>query len=152
METIQYVLCTLVNIVESPSESRWLWLRGPTIENVKLTGGPTTQMEIWQMKYNSHLRSLLEATLLNNYREGWLVVIPFSHCVSSILYNLSTNLILIIVRRLFRVEAPFLELGEVLNNGTQVPHFRSVVMFARDAPNELAEGRQGEGHLGDRRT
>lgn len=51
-------------------------------------------------------------------------------CVSS------TNCILIIVRRIFRIEAPFFEVGDVLNNGTEVPHFRSVVVFARFVPNE----------------
>lgn len=136
MATIQYMSRGFVHIVESPPESRWLRLRGPPIENVNLTRGPTTQAEIWQMRFNRHFRSLLVEIWLNEYREGWSVGFLFSHCLFSMFCILSTNTILVIVRRLFRIESPFFEVGDVLNNGTEVPHFRSVVVFARFAPNE----------------
>lgn len=81
MATVEYMSRGFVHIVESPPGSRWLRLRGPPIENFDLTGEPTTQAEIWQMRFNRHLRSLLIETWLNEYTEGWSVGLPFSHCL-----------------------------------------------------------------------
>ena len=136
MAAVEYMSRGFVHIVESPPGSRWIRLRGPPIENFDLAGEPTTKAEIWQMRFNRHLRSLLIETWLNEYTEGWSVGLPFSHCLFSIFLFSSTNCILIIVRRIFRIEAPFFEVGDVLNNGTEVPHFRSVVVFARIVQNE----------------
>lgn len=136
MATVEYMARGFVHIVESPPESPWLRLRGPAVENLNLTQGPTTQAEIWQMRFNRHLWSLLVEIWLTEYRQGWSVGFPFSFCLVSIFCLSSTNPILIVVRRLFRIESPFFEVGDVLNNGTEVPHFRSVVVFARFARNE----------------
>lgn len=73
MPTLQYMSRGFVHLVELPPESRWLRLRGPTIANFNLAGGPTTQAEFWQMRFNSHLRSLLVEIWLHEYRQGWSV-------------------------------------------------------------------------------
>lgn len=82
MAPVQYMSRGFVHVVDSPPESRWLRLRGPSIENVNLAGGPTSRAEILGMRFNPHLRSLLAEIWLNEYREGWSVGISFSpHCL-----------------------------------------------------------------------
>lgn len=142
MTTVEYMTRGFVHIVESPPESQWLRLRGPPVENVNLARGPTTLAEIWQMRYNRHLRSLLVEIWLNEYREGWSVswLSFFSQCCFLFLLDLLSfyllTTFLVTFRKLFRIESPFFEMGDILNDGTEVGYFRSVVVFARFAPNE----------------
>lgn len=140
MAPAQYMSRGFVHIVDSPPDSRWLRLRGPSVENVNLAGGPTSRGEILGMRFNPHFRSLLAEIWFNEYREGWSVGI---FCSPQLLFSprflcvLSTTnpILIIIVRRLFRIESPYFEVGDVFNNGTEVSHFRSVVIFARHVPN-----------------
>lgn len=137
MATIEYMTRGFVHIPESPPESRWLRLRGPPVENLDLTGGPTTQEEIWQMRYNRQLLSLLVEIWLNEYREGWSVDFSIIHLPYFYLFLLqNTHNFLLAARKLFRIESPFFDVTDVFNNGEMVPHYRSVVVFARFAPNE----------------
>lgn len=84
MPTIEIMTRGFVHIPDSPPESRWLRLRGPPVENINLAGGPTTQAEIWQMRLNRYLGSLLVEIWLNEYREGWSV--GFSISISNLPY------------------------------------------------------------------
>lgn len=137
MATIEYMTRGFVHIPESPPESRWLRLRGPPVENLNLTGGPTTQEEIWQMRFNRQLLSLLVEIWLNEYREGWSVDFSIIHLLYLYLLLLQpTHHFLLAARKLFRIESPFFDVTDVLNNGEMVRHYRSVVVFARFAPNE----------------
>lgn len=49
---------------------------------------------------------------------------------------LPTHSPLLAPRKLYRIESPFFDVTDVLNNGEMTPHYRSVVVFVRYTPNE----------------
>lgn len=67
-------------------------------------------------------------------RDGQLAS-PSSICLNFIFLPL-THPNLLAGRKLYWIESPFLEVRDVLGNGEIVPHYRSVVVFARFASNE----------------
>lgn len=89
------------------------------------------------MRFNRQLLSLLVEIWLNEYREGWSVGLSITHLpYFYLLFLQPTDHILLVARKLFRIESPFFDVADVLNNGEMVPHYRSVVVFARFAPSE----------------